>query len=45
MPEIAVPEVLILLITAVLPILGLGLFIYLVVRLAIRHEHRTHRKG
>jgi hypothetical protein len=37
------PEVLILLITAVLPILAFGLFVYLVVRLAIRHEHRNHR--
>jgi hypothetical protein len=36
------PEIIILLITALLPILAMGLFIYLVVRLAIRHEHRNH---
>jgi hypothetical protein len=35
-------EVLLLLITALLPILATGLFIYLVLRLAIRHEHRNH---
>jgi hypothetical protein len=34
-------EVLVLLMT-LLPILAMGLFIYLVVRLAIRHEHRNH---
>jgi hypothetical protein len=37
-----VSEVLVLLITAVAPILAIGLFIYVVVRLAIRHEHRNH---
>ena len=36
-------EVLVLLITALLPIVAVGLFIYLVVRLAIRHEHRNHQ--
>lgn len=35
-------EVLDLLITAVLPVLATGLLIYLVVRVAIRHEHRNH---
>ena len=35
-------EVVVLLITALVPILAVGLFIYLVVRLAIRHEHRNH---
>jgi len=42
MPEIALPEILTLLITALLPILAMGLSIYLIVRLAIRHEHRNH---
>jgi hypothetical protein len=36
-------EVLVLLVTALLPILAMGLFVYLVVRLAIRHEHPNHR--
>ena len=35
-------EIVVLLFTALLPILAIGLFIYLVVRLAIRHEHRNH---
>ena len=35
-------EVLVLLMTALLPIFAMGLFIYLIVRLAIRHEHRNH---
>ena len=35
-------EVLVQLITALLPILAVGLSIYLLVRLAIRHEHRDH---
>jgi hypothetical protein len=35
-------EILILLITALLPIVALGLSLYLIVRLAIRHEHRSH---
>jgi type IV secretory pathway VirB3-like protein len=35
-------EILVLLITALLPILAIGLFVYLVLRLAIRHEHRNH---
>ncbi|HET9417583.1 MAG TPA: hypothetical protein VFP30_08615 [Candidatus Limnocylindria bacterium] len=40
MPEVAVPEILILLLTAILPI-SAGLFaLYVVVRLAIRHERR-----
>lgn len=42
MPEVAAGEILILLITALLPILAMGMFIYLVVRLAIRHQHRNH---
>jgi hypothetical protein len=36
-------EALVLLITALLPIVAVGLFIYLVVRLAIQHEHRNHQ--
>ncbi len=43
MPEIALPEVLLLLTSALLPILAIGLFVYLAVRLAIRHEHRNHQ--
>ena len=42
MSSVGLPDVLILLVTALLPILAMGLFIYLVVRLAIRHEHRNH---
>jgi len=41
MSSVGLPDVLILLVTALLPILAMGLFIYLVVRLAIRHEHRN----
>lgn len=41
--QIAFPEILILLLTAVLPMLVILFAIYLVVRLAIRHEHRNHR--
>jgi hypothetical protein len=35
-------EVLVLLITATLPLLVIGAVIYFGVRLAIRHEHRNH---
>jgi hypothetical protein len=41
MSSAGLPEILSLLITAILPILAIGLFIYLIVRLAIRHEHRN----
>ena len=37
-------EVLVFLVYALLPILAIGLFIYLIVRLAIRHEHRNHER-
>ena len=40
--EVGVVEILVLLVTAILPILAIMLAIYLVVRLAIRHEHRNH---
>ena len=36
------PEIFFLLLTAVLPILVILFAIYVVVRLAIRHEHRNH---
>jgi len=40
MPEVTLPEILVLLLTAILPIFA-GLFaLYVVVRLAIRHERR-----
>ena len=42
MPEIALPEIFALVMTALLPILVIGLVIYLVVRLAIRHRRRGH---
>ena len=35
-------EILVLLITAILPLLAIGLVVYGAVRLAIRHEHRNH---
>lgn len=35
-------ELILLVITAVLPLLLIGAVIYLAVRLAIRHEHRRH---
>ena len=35
-------EFLVLAIMALLPILAIGLFMYLVVRMAIRHEHHNH---
>jgi hypothetical protein len=44
MSSAGLPEILSLLITAILPILAIGLFIYLIVRLAIRHEHRNHER-
>jgi hypothetical protein len=44
MTGIGAIEILVLLITAVAPILAVGLFIYLAVRLAIRHEHRNHER-
>ena len=44
MSSAGLPEILLLLITAILPILAIGLFIYLIVRLAIRHEHRNHER-
>ena len=42
MPEVAIPEILVLLVTAVMPILAIFLVMYIAVRLAIRHEHRNH---
>ena len=41
MSSAGLPEILIQLLS-LLPILAIGLFIYLIVRLAIRHEHRNH---
>ena len=35
-------ELILLVVTAVLPLLVIGAVIYLAVRLAIRHEHRRH---
>ena len=35
-------EIILLLVTVVLPLLVIGAVIYLAVRLAIRHEHRRH---
>ncbi|MDQ2673046.1 MAG: hypothetical protein M3Y40_00110 [Chloroflexota bacterium] len=40
MPEVALPEILILLVTAILPIFAVLFAVYVVVRLAIRHERR-----
>jgi hypothetical protein len=42
MPEIAVSEILVLLMTAVLPLLAIFLVVYVAVRLALLHEHRNH---
>jgi hypothetical protein len=42
MAAVPIPEILILLITAILPIGAIFLVIYVAVRLAIRHEHRNH---
>jgi hypothetical protein len=42
MSSVGFPEVLILLIYAILPLLAIFGVIYLAVRLAIRHEHRNH---
>ena len=38
------PEILILLITAILPLLAIGLVVYAAVRLAIRHGHANHQR-
>ena len=35
-------DVLVLLVTAILPLLIIGMVVYVAVRLAIRHEHRNH---
>jgi hypothetical protein len=35
-------EIVLLLVTWLLPLLAIGGVVYLVVRLAIRHEHRRH---
>jgi hypothetical protein len=35
-------EIVLLVITAILPLFVIGAVIYLAVRLAIRHEHRNH---
>ena len=43
MSSAGLPELLLTLITAILPILAIGLFIYLV-RLAIRREHSNHER-
>jgi hypothetical protein len=40
MPEVALPEIVILLVTAILPVFAVLFAIYVVVRLAIRHERR-----
>jgi hypothetical protein len=37
-----VTEIVLLLVTAILPLLVIGLVVYAAVRLAIRHEHRNH---
>ena len=42
MQGVAAPEIFVLLLTAILPILAVLFAIYVVVRLAIRHEHRNH---
>ena len=42
MQGVGAPEFLVLLLTAILPILAVLFAIYVVVRLAIRHEHRNH---
>jgi hypothetical protein len=44
MPEIALPEIVVLLITAILPVGVIFIVVYVAVRLAIRHEHRNHRE-
>jgi hypothetical protein len=44
MSSVGGPEILVLLITALLPLIAIGTVVYLVVRLAIRHEHRNHHE-
>jgi hypothetical protein len=44
MSSAGLPEILLLLITAILPLLAIGLVVYTAVRLAIRHEHRNHER-
>jgi hypothetical protein len=39
---VSIPETLLLLVTAILPIAAIFLVIHVAVRLAIRHEHRNH---
>lgn len=39
---VGIPEILMLLITAILPIVAVVLVIYVTVRLAIRHERSNH---
>jgi hypothetical protein len=43
MSSAGLPEILLLL-TAILPLLAIGLVVYTAVRLAIRHEHRNHER-
>jgi hypothetical protein len=38
-------EAVLLVVTAILPLLVIGAVVYLAVRLAIRHEHRRHPDG
>jgi hypothetical protein len=42
MPDVAITEILLLLVSFILPIAAFFLLIYVAVRLAIRHEHRNH---
>jgi uncharacterized membrane protein YphA (DoxX/SURF4 family) len=42
--DVAATGVIALILGALLPLLAIGLVVYMAVRLAIRHEHRNHER-